>query len=458
MPMKINLISIAMFCLPLISSTAYACSCATGDSPHAFNSAKAVFIGRMLGGTEKLSIKDEHGKSRSIEAGAVRFAVEEQFKGNLEPEITIGIASMNGTSCGPYGLRRGERYIVFAYAGEEDEKTLYTGVCTRTGTVDGYYAKEDLAFLRNLPSAGTGGNLRGSIWADLRSDGVTPMPGVRVNIRSADGKVITVITDKDGRFEVNRLKPGKYTVKPDLPENYTGNREIAEVSVDDRGTADVGFETYINGRVSGRVVDQDGNGFNSVFLNFEGTDKKTYGHSTGKNGGFEVEGVPPGEFVLYLEMQGNDNKKDKNYYYPGTFDRAMATTIKVGLGEKIEGVQFLLPEEFKVHLIEGLVYWNDGKPAAGVEVMLLCPQSAKEDGFAIEFMPTATRTDEEGRFQLEGFAGEAYWIEARGSQKGRNKDEYNEVHSPSKKMVISEDVKNLKLVLSEDGFTHDCTK
>src|SRR5882762_6974472 len=97
MRMKIAIVSIAMFSLPLISSTAYACSCATSDPPYEFNIAKAVFIGRMLGGSEKLSIKDQHGKSHSIEAGAVRFAVEELFKGNLEPETTTEIASMDGT-------------------------------------------------------------------------------------------------------------------------------------------------------------------------------------------------------------------------------------------------------------------------------------------------------------------------------------------------------------------------
>lgn len=281
---------------------------------------------------------------------------------------------------------------------------------------------------------------------------------MKVNIRSADNQVITVTTDKKGEFEVKKLRPGKYKVEPKFPANYTSNRESEEVTVDDRGTAGVGFEAYLNGRVLGRLFDIDGSGFNSAFLKLAGSGKTVYGHSTGRAGWFEVDGAPPGEYVLYIEMRNEDYKKNKNFYYPGTFNREEATVIKVGLGEKVEGIEFLLPDEFKVRTIEGQVTWEDGKPAGDVEVMLLCPRSAKPDGFAVEFSPTSTRTNEQGQFQLEGFTGEVYWLEARGSKKGRKKDELIEVHSPSRKIVLSDNLKNLKLILSGNGFTSGCGK
>ena len=149
-----------LLCFFLIRLTAHACTCARGDPPFDFNNAKAVFIGQMLGGTEELSAQDQNGESHAIEAGRVRFAVEEVFKGGISGEITIEIASMKGTSCGPYGLKRGERYIVYSYGSDKDVEILYSGVCTRTKPVDSKYAKEDLDFLRTLPRAGTGGNLK----------------------------------------------------------------------------------------------------------------------------------------------------------------------------------------------------------------------------------------------------------------------------------------------------------
>lgn len=440
----------------LVPSSAFACVCGATDPPGEFNRAKAIFIGEMLGGTEKLSDKDEDGKTSVTEAGAVRFSVEEVFKGNVINAATIQIASHAGTTCGPYGLTRGERYLVYAYGDEKDDAILHTGVCTRTRPTNSPYAKEDLDFLRNLPPAGSGGNLRGRISADLKAGGITWLPDVKVNIKSADNEVITVSTDKEGKFEVRKLKVGKYKVEPEFPPNYLPSYKSAEVFIEDRGTADVGFGAVLDTRVRGRVVDRDGRGFNHTFLQFEGGGKKSIsGHSLGEDGAFEIVGAPPGEYLLYIDMQSEDYKRNRKYYYPGTFKLDEATTIKVGLGERIEGLEFFLPEDFKVHTVEGRVTWKDGKPAANIEVRWICYRSAKKNGVAVEFSPTRTRTDDQGRFQLEGFSNEIYWIEARASKDNGGKNEVD-FHSSPQKLVLSDNLKNLKLVLSQDGWSEDC--
>lgn len=439
-------------CLFLFPATILACSCLRQDPASAFNDAKVVFIGRMLGGTQKLSIKDLKGKTITLEAGEVRFSAEEIFKGNNTEEFTIHIESHEGTSCGPYGLNRGERYVVYGYASSTDEKLVYTGVCTRTAPAGDEYAKEDLDFLRNLPPPGIGGELQGGIWADLKGETTTPLSDVRVKISGPDDQTITVFTDKNGKFTVKQLKPGKYKVEPEFPPNYTSEQKSQEVMVADRGRAGVGFEAYIDGKVTGRVFDKEGNHFNSIFLKLLGEEKSVSGFSTGEDGVFEIEGAPPGEYVLSLELQGRDHK-DKPYYYPGTFEREKAAKIRVGLGERVDGLEFRLPAEYLVRTIEGQVVWADGTPAAEVEVHLLCPQSTAPNGFAIEFMPPDTKTDKEGRFRLEGFTGETYWIEARGS---KGPDENDAMHSQSRKLSIKDNVKNLKLKLSKAGFFGGC--
>lgn len=454
-PVKILLL-LSVFCLLAIPSTVHACSCAYSDPPQAFNSAQMVFIGRMLGGTEKISTKDRAGKPQTIEAGEVRFTVEEIFKGSAIEQVTIGIDSMNGTSCGPYGLRRGERYLVYAYVSQDDKKRMYTGVCTRTITVSSEYAKEDLEFLRNLPPSGVGGSLVGRIWADLRAGGATPLSLVRVKIIGPDGTVIFALTDKNGEFNVMQLKPGKYKVEPEFPANYTSRQLFTEVNVDDRGTASTGFEAYIDGSVTGRVIDQDGNSFNHVFLKLVEGRKTVYGHSTQQDGGFEVTGVPAGEYLLYIDMQAKDYDKNKPYYYPGTFVREKATVIRVGLGEKVEGLKFPLPPGALVRTIEGEVVWEDGKPAANVDVMLLCPRSKTPDGLAVEFGPTSTQTDSEGRFRLDFITGQTYWIEVRANKQGKTEGEVVPMHSPERKISLTENIKNLKLTLSKVGDGGSC--
>ena len=439
-------------CLFLFPSTILACFCLSRGPAYAFNDAKVVFIGRMLGGTQKLSIKDRTGKLNTVEAGEVRFSVEEIFKGSNAEELTIQVDSNEGTSCGPYGLKRGERYVVYAYASNTDEKLLSTGVCTRTISIASEYAKEDLDFLRNLPPPGVGGELHGSIGADLKGDGrAASLSDVRVKISGPDDQAITVFTDKKGEFTVKQLKPGKYKVKPEFPPNYTSEKKSEEVMVDDRGSAAVGFEMYIDGKVTGRVLDKEGNNFNSISLKLVGEGKTVDGYSTGEDGVFEIEGAPPGEYVLCVEMRSRDYNKNKLYYYPGTFERKNAAKIRVGLGERVDGLEFRLPAGSVVRTIEGEVVWDDGNPAADITVHLLCPQSTKPNGFTIESGPTSTHTDNEGRFRLEGFTGETYWIEARGSKAGKSPNENVAMHSPPRKLSIKDNVKNLKLTLSKAG-------
>jgi len=441
----------------LITPTAHACSCAYSDPPSEFNDAKVIFIGRMLGGSEKLSLKDDRGKAKSIEAGTVRFQVEESFKGDVVGQISVEIASHKNTSCGPYGLDKGARYLVYAYTSKSDTTNLYSGVCTRTTRLDQQRVKEDLTFLRNIPPAGTGGNLRGRIWADLRAgSGATPLPNLKVDIRGPDERVITAFTNDQGEFEAKFLKAGKYTVTPEFPKNFFSERSFSEVVIEDRGTANVAFEAYIDGLVRGRVVDQEGNAYNSAFLHLGGVKQNVYGHATGEDGGFEVRGVPPGEYFLYLKMENEDYEKNRNYYYPGTFKREGATSIKVALGEKIEGLQFILPEGFLIRSIEGQVTWKDGKPAANVEVGLYCPASSEADGLTLDNWPAVTRTDELGRFKLEGFSGETYWIEARGSKQGRSEAETVQVHSRARRIAMANNLSGLSLVMSENGFGEGC--
>lgn len=446
---------IAIFFLFSTPSTSFACSCATGEPASEFNHARMVFIGRMRGGTEKWVEKDQAGKSYSLEAGDVRFAVEEVFKGKEVGEVTIGISSHRQTSCGPYGLKRGERYLVYAYASEQDEKQLYTGVCTRTTTVSSKYAKEDLDFLRNLPPAGVGGNLQGRIWADLKQrGGTTPLRDVRVKIVSADEQVITAFTDGEGEFLVKQLKPGKYRVEPDFPANYKSEHKSAEVDVDDRGTASVGFEVYIDGRVAGRILDKEGNTYNSIFLHLVEGERDVYGHSTGEDGGFDVKGVPPGQYLLHINLE-NAKYEARAYYYPGTFEREKAEKVRVGLGEQIEGLEFRLPPTFLVRTIEGEVVWSDGTPAANVDVMLICAKSKAQSGFKITTFPETVKTDDKGQFRLEILTSETYWLEARGGKENK-KGETILMHSPGLKVSTNENVRNLKLTLSKQGFAGDC--
>ena len=447
--MKKLLIYLTALFLVTIPSAVYGCSCAHRTPAMAFNDSKAVFIGKMTGGTEKNTLQDRDGTSYEIESGDVTFEVEESFKGKPGKTVTFQIASMKGTSCGTYGLRRGETYVVYAYAYKSD--TLSTGVCSRTGPVS--QAKEDLDFLRLLPPGGSGGTITGRVWLDtkaIRGGGAKPLGGVIIRITGPRRKSVSVATDKEGKFQASGLPEGKYRVTPKFPENYYGDKASEEVTLSDLGTASTGFETYFKGSVSGQVFDANGVPYNEGFFHLENSTTLIYGHSKGRDGRFEFQGVPPGAYKLYIETHDN-NDKERKYYYPGTYDPAKAGTIKIALGEAKSGLRFTLPREFRVRTISGQVFWAHGNPAANVEVLLLCPQNPGTAGFTVESYPPGTETDRNGRFTISAIAGTVYWLEARARKEG---DEF--LHSAQNKITVSNNILNKKLVLSETGFSSGC--
>ena len=130
--MRVTYFSIVATVVLLLIPTggAYACSCLRVSPCEAFGSASVVFVGRMLEGSEKYREYTKDGVTVSLEAGQVRFAVEESFKGVTTTEITILAMNMTGTSCeGMAALARGGRYLV--YAGDRQSGGLAIGPCLR---------------------------------------------------------------------------------------------------------------------------------------------------------------------------------------------------------------------------------------------------------------------------------------------------------------------------------------
>lgn len=435
---------------------ASACVCSIQKPCAAFGGSTAIFIGKVIEGSEKVEIPHKSDASEIHVAGNVRFVVMETFKGKLADEVNISIESNINTSCGPYAVTQGQTYLIYAYG---EPGNLSTGVCTRTTIIT--KADEDLQFLRNLPAEGSGGTISGRIRADTGEPRTAPLAGVTVTIQNAETQPVKVVTDKEGYFELTGLKAGKYIVQPVLPKFYETERSRREVTVTDRGCTITGFEAKLNGRVSGRAFDINQRPADTMLI-LESVDPQnkrmpTLGYSyASKNGQFEITGVPPGKYVLYYELQAEDSENRQKYFYPSVKKQEEATIINIALGKSLEGIDFQIPAEFVAQSVEGIVVWPDGSPAAGVMVMLLCPQNPQPGKHVLEFAPPYDIADKQGRFKLQGFKGISYWIEARGQQTSSTKKEPESVHSPTRQFIIQQDMKDLKLILSEQGLGGDC--
>src|SRR5215468_3715052 len=80
-----------LFFIP--TANAHGCSCYSISPCEAFAHAKVVFVGRMIGGTEKNTEKRYGGQLIAYEAGDVSFEVEEAFKGEIGKEFNVFVAS-----------------------------------------------------------------------------------------------------------------------------------------------------------------------------------------------------------------------------------------------------------------------------------------------------------------------------------------------------------------------------
>ena len=95
-------------------------------------------------------------------------------------------------------------------------------------------------------------------------------------------------------------------------------------------------------------------------------------HTEHAGGRFEIKQVPPGEYVLGINLTGSP-KAGFPYpptYFPGVTQRSEATVIKLGLGEKVSDLLLRLPPPLSRRGVGGVVVWPDGSPAAGAEVYL----------------------------------------------------------------------------------------
>lgn len=444
--------------LPFLKIQVFACRCARFTPCEAFGRAKAVFVGRMLGGTEKGREYIENGVKISYEAGEVTFAVEEIFKGVQGVELKVYVSTMKGTSCEWSGLQRGARYLVYA-GGEANRFTI--SACSPTKEIEA--AKDDLIFLRSLPEEGTGGRLSGKVGLDSGEPTPPSLVGITIAVQDEKGKRLETRTNGAGEFEFIGLKPGKYVVEPVWDDAYSVYQPKREAIVADRGCETVYYWVKIDGRISGKVFDAGKRPAEMIvhLVPFDAGEKAARQTGFGElDGKFEIAGVSPGLYLLYVEVEtiSKDGVKKEPFYYPGVKSREQASVLKLGRGQKLTGLEFQLPAQFTVQTITGRVEWPDGQPAEQVDVLLTEEESAVGVPRLDRWGSTRTLTDEQGRFTLQGFKGITYRIEARNQTAAALGKQSEHGHAEPLRVKLDDDVSGIKLILSRAGLFEESSR
>jgi len=192
----------------LVPLSGAACDCGYAGAPC---KASTVFVGRVV----KISAIDlKTASGDHYEDRLVSFEVERSYRGLTTK--TAEVLSGRNSDCG-YRFQEGVRYLVYAYAHSPTAK-LTTSICTRTRPLS--EASEDLEYLERKDDPSQGAGIEGMIEeVDSKGQSVGSLEGIRVLVEGHAGRQ-TAATQKDGRFRLWGLLPGRYRVTPLLPKSF----------------------------------------------------------------------------------------------------------------------------------------------------------------------------------------------------------------------------------------------
>ncbi len=415
---KLLLSACALALLFLAPRAASACDCAMGSArpcAHAW-SAPVVFSGLVTEISQTKIDVDAGGRREAWPAKLVHFNVEESFRGAqaANAEVRTG---MDSGDCG-YKFVVGRRYLVYASAGADG--VLAAGICTPTKPLE--EAAADVEFFHSLAHAPDAAAIYGSVQftsRDLKTDAYRreQVEGMKIVVEGG-GSRREVVTDREGKFQLEGLPPGDYTLKPTFPEHTGGFGPGRPVTLRAQGCAEVNYYLTWSGRVEGRVFDERGDPLSHITVSLfpADLDPKEFVSSQHSltayvkdDGRYAFDGVPPGRYLLVINPRGTTRVEGPQYprvFYPGTEDPAQAVAVTVGEGEKVSERDIRMTRRFVERELTGVVVWPDGRPAKGASALLT---TAEQPWTQVGYLATA---DEQGRFALKGFDGGTFHVTA----------------------------------------------
>jgi hypothetical protein len=387
-----------------------ACSCGGSGGPcESYGAAAAVFVGTVVSARENERIKTDRNDV-DWTPRAIKFSVEQSYLGVAGTELEV-FTGRGGGDCG-YEFKIGQRYLVYA---QRYQDKLTTSICTRTKPFSS--ASDDLAFLGTLSSAAPGISILGQVSRPDKSEPLSPDVVITIEGESERREIRP---DAEGLFRVSGLRAGKYKMALTLPETLTTWQRERQLTVSDRGCAAVAWYLTDNGRVSGLVVNAEGQPVPRILVslvNPASNRKESYIklERTDDDGRFVFPAVARGRYLIAVNHNRFPDPNDPvNAYppsfYPGVIDEALAQAITVGPGEKLSDFEVRLPLKRAASILSGTVVWSDGSPVVNAQLSVTdVTQGESSIGHGVA-------ADALGRFTINGYAGQKLIIEARSNR------------------------------------------
>ena len=267
------------------------------------------------------------------------------YRGRAANIVTTASA---GSSCG-FEFKDGERYLIFADEGADGR--LSTSRCSHTRLLSKAaglvaYLQSPLPASAPPPSRVWGRVERAARWITYEREYI----GVGGAQLTFAGRARQTVTSKsDGSYSVVTLPPGRYDVTvtppasmPELGETRYWND--VEIGVDKASAClELGFTLPIKSSISGLVVDEQGQPVAKAFVQLHFPDQPDRasrgsagaGYDTGPDGRYVFEGLPPGRYVIGLNLDGRPPSSLFPYLTEPALGPAGQAVISLKLGEQL---------------------------------------------------------------------------------------------------------------------------
>jgi hypothetical protein len=273
-----------------------------------------------------------------VRASAVRFRVDEAFKGTRVGEAVTVLAINKSNCCGALPeFSEGSQFLLFTLFTSSAQNVPVVGPCDPVIPIA--EAGDHLTYLRNLLAHNVATEVYGEVyvWENFWSGKSSqPMPSVRITFTSENGTFDT-ISDALGRFRRN-LRSGNYEVGADVP-GYMDRSGAMSFTLAPESCAEVSVSLEYNGTIEGRAVDDHRNPATgaAVSLLDATTNDEVSLAWTGADGEFSLNGIAPGDYVLGLNVGPlpDVNRPYAATFYPSEPRREFAQKIHLEPGQQI---------------------------------------------------------------------------------------------------------------------------
>jgi hypothetical protein len=244
-----------------------------------------------------------------------------------------------------------------------------------------------------------------------------------------------------------------------VPDDLYTHRDEEKVIVTERGCGNVSFYLTDNGRISGKVLDADGQPVPKILLYLMraedvGAKSPQWNYAAAdEEGRFTFQPLLPGRYLLGVRLNGLTSPGDvgNGYpptFYPGVSDVAQATPINVSRpGEHVSDHVLQLPPRLTERMVEGVVMFPDNRPAAKV---LVSYQELSDNNLATSY---GLESDDQGRFKIKIYDGFTYLVSAHVNT-GKGSEQ---MHAEPVEVTASPELKPIQLTISEpNGSCQRC--